>query len=110
MASGCTRPFLAPPRRYVNESQEGHSIRASWERPFQPNRVLSLHFPTAPKSFLAALGGTNWVNVGAAEAGNGSEVCVIETFSAATDQFYRLQLSPWFHAVLLRLPVLCHRL
>lgn len=41
-----------------------------------------------------ALGGTNWTNVGTPQPGIGSDVCVVETFSAATDQFYRLQLSP----------------
>ena len=41
-----------------------------------------------------ALGGTNWTNVGSPQAGNGSEVCVVEMFSAATNRFYRLQLSP----------------
>ncbi|HEY0549092.1 MAG TPA: hypothetical protein VGF13_05785 [Verrucomicrobiae bacterium] len=42
---------------------------------------------------IGALGGTNWTNVGSPQAGNGSEVCVIETLSA-TNRFYRLQLSP----------------
>jgi len=41
-----------------------------------------------------ALGGTNWVNVGSPQAGNGSEVCVIEALGAGTNQFYRVQLSP----------------
>jgi hypothetical protein len=43
---------------------------------------------------IGALGGTNWTNVGSSQAGNGSEVCVVETLSAATNQFYRVQLSP----------------
>jgi hypothetical protein len=42
---------------------------------------------------IGALGGTNWMNVGSPQAGNGSEVCVIETLSA-TNRFYRLKLSP----------------
>jgi hypothetical protein len=41
-----------------------------------------------------ALGGTNWTNVGSAQAGNGSDVCVVEALSTATNQFYRVQLSP----------------
>jgi hypothetical protein len=41
-----------------------------------------------------ALGGANWVKVGLPQAGDGSEVCVIETLGTATNQFYRLQLSP----------------
>ena len=41
-----------------------------------------------------ALGGTSWTNVGAPQSGNGSVVCVVETISAVTNQFYRLQLSP----------------
>jgi hypothetical protein len=42
----------------------------------------------------SALGGTNWVNVGSPQAGNGSQVCVMDALSLVTNQFYRLQLSP----------------
>ncbi len=42
---------------------------------------------------IGVLGGTNWTNVGSPQAGNGSEICVIETLGA-TNQFYRLLLSP----------------
>jgi hypothetical protein len=42
----------------------------------------------------STLGGTNWTNVGSPQAGNGSGVCVIEALSAATNQFYRVQLLP----------------
>ena len=40
------------------------------------------------------LGGTNWINVGTPQAGTGAETFVFETLSTATNQFYRLQLSP----------------
>lgn len=43
---------------------------------------------------IGALGGTNWTNVGSPQAGNGSDVCIIDAFNAATNQFYRVQLSP----------------
>lgn len=43
---------------------------------------------------ISALGGANWTDVGSPQAGTGSEVCVPDTFNAATNQFYRVQLSP----------------
>jgi hypothetical protein len=43
---------------------------------------------------ISTVGGTNWTNVGSPQAGNGAEVCVSEAFNTATNQFYRVQLSP----------------
>lgn len=41
-----------------------------------------------------ALGGTNWTNVGSPQPGDGSELCAVDDFSPATNQFYRVQLLP----------------
>ena len=41
-----------------------------------------------------ALGGSDWTDVDSTQVGNGSEVCVTDEFSAATNQFYRVRLLP----------------
>jgi hypothetical protein len=43
---------------------------------------------------ISRLGGTNWVNIGSAQPGTGSQMCATDTLTAGTNQFYRVLLSP----------------